>query len=449
VTSVPEVRYARNGEIALAYQVLGDGPVDLVYLPAFISNLEIVWEHPGYARFLNRLASFSRLIMMDRRGTGLSDRLSPQDLPPLEVLADDVRTVLDAAGSRRCALFGFSDAGTVCAMFAATYPERVTALVLFATAAVGVATEDFPWQWSESEWEAYFSELRSGWGTSAYADKVIPWFLPAHADDAATKRWWARLMRLSASPNSVEAIERIWHLTDVRPILSAIRSPTLVIHRTDDQIEVIGAGRDFADRIAGARFVELPGGDNSPWAGEQDAVLDEVEEFLTGRRHTPSIDRVLATVLFTDIVGSTERAAAMGDDRWGELLAEHHERVRTELERFRGREIHTAGDGFLATFDGPARAVLCARAIASGVRDLGIEIRAGVHTGEIELDGDEIRGIAVHIGARVAALAGASEVLVSSTVKDLVAGSGLAFEDAGEHELKGVPDHRRLYRVAG
>jgi class 3 adenylate cyclase len=444
---IPEIRYARNGDVALAYQVFGEGPIDLVFLPAFINNVEIAWESPQYARFLRRLSSFSRVIFMDRRGTGLSDRMSPADLPPLEVLMDDLSVVLDAVGSDHPALFGYSDAGCLCAMFAATYPDRVGALALYAVAAAGVAKDDFPWQWATDEWDSYFRELSSGWGTRGYADNVVPWFQPSLADDERHRAWWARFMRQAASPNSVEAIERIWHQIDVRPILPTIRVPTLVLHRTDDQIEVVEAGRDFAERIPGARFLELPGGDDAPWAGDQDRVLDEVEQFLTGKRHAPDVDRVLATVLFTDIVGSTEKAAALGDGRWGELLTLHHERVRTELDRFRGVEVNNAGDGFLATFDGPARAVRCAQGIAEAVRDLGIATRAGAHTGEIELDSNDVRGIAVHIGARIGALAGPSEVLVSSTLKDLVAGSGLTFEDAGEHELKGVPDRWRLYRV--
>ncbi len=447
MNDLPEIRYARNGDVALAYQVLGEGPIDLVFLSAFISNLEIAWEDPERARFLRRLSSFSRLILMDRRGTGLSDRMAPEDLPPLEVLMDDLTVVLDAVGSERTALFGFSDSGCLSAMFAATYPERVTALALFAVAAVGVATEDFPWQWTSQEWDDYFRDLRSGWGTRAYADEVVPWFWPSHAEDERYKDWYARFMRQSASPNSVEAVERIWHLIDIRPILPTISVPTLIMSRTDDQVEDLQAGRDFAERIPGARFVELPGGNNAPWAGDQDAVLDEVQEFPTGRRHIAEIDRVLATVLFTDIVGSTERAAALGDGKWGELLSVHHARVRAELERFRGKEIDTAGDGFFATFDGPARAVRCAKAVADAVNNLGIEVRAGVHTGEVELMDDAVRGIAVHVGARVGALAGPGDVLVSQTVKDLVAGSGLEFEDRGEHELKGIPDRWRLYRV--
>lgn len=444
---VPEIRYARNGDVALAYQVLGDGPIDLVFLPAFVNNIEIAWESPTYARFLRRLASFSRLIFMDRRGTGLSDRLSPSDLPPLEVLMDDLLVVLDAVGAERPALFAYSDAGCLCALFTATYPDRVSALALYAMSPSGAASDDFPWQWGDEEWDTYLRELADAWGTREYAERMVPYFHPSLVGDEQHTAWWARFMRQAASPNSAEALERLWREIDVRPILPSIRVPTLVLHRTDDRVEVVQAGRVVADKIPGARFVELPGGDDVPWTGERDDVLDEVEQFLTGKRHAPDIDRVLATVLFTDIVGSTERAARSGDRRWSDLLSAHHERVRVELERFHGREIDTAGDGFVATFDGPARAVRCGQAVAESVRELGIEIRAGVHTGEIELVDDDVRGLAVHIGARVGALAGPGEVLVSSTVRDLVAGSGLRFVDAGEHQLKGVPGSWRLFRV--
>jgi pimeloyl-ACP methyl ester carboxylesterase len=443
----PEVQYTRNGNIALAYQVLGDAPIDVVFQPGFIGNLDLMWEFPPYARFLRRLASFSRLIVTDRRGSGLSDRLSPEDLPPLEVLMDDLLVVLDEIGSERASLFGFSDAGCLCAVFAATYPERTNALALYDTAASGAVADGFPWQWSEETWSSYMDEMAAGWGTLAYAQKVVPWFNPSLAGDDRAARWWARFMRQAASPNSAVAIERMWHQIDVRPVLPTIQVPTLVLHRVEDVIEDVEAGRDMARRITGARFVELPGGDNAPWAGDQDQVLDEIEEFFTGVRRSASADRVLATVLFTDIVGSTERAAALGDTAWNELLEEHHSVVRRQLGAFRGDEVDTTGDGFLATFDGPARAVECGRAITSSVRELGIAVRAGVHTGEIERAGDQVRSIAVHIGARVMSLASASEVLVSQTVKDLVVGSGLVFEDAGEHELKGVPDRWRLYRV--
>ena len=444
---IPEVRYVRNGDVALAYQVFGEGPIDLVYLPAFINNIEIAWESPDYARFLRRLASFARVIFMDRRGTGLSDRMSPADLPPLETLMDDLRVVLDAADSNQAALFAYADAACLCALFAGTFPDRVRAQILFAVSAAGVASDDYPWQWDAEEWDVYYKGLAAGWGTQAYAEEVVPWFHPSLAGDVRHTNWWARFMRQSASPNAAEAIERIWQLIDIRPILPTISAPTLVIHRVDDRVERVEAGRDVASRIPGARLVELPGGDDSPWAGDQDAVLDEVERFLTGGRHVADVDRVLATVLFTDIVGSTTKAVDLGDEQWSEVLSRHDELVRAELERFRGREVDTTGDGFLATFDGPARAVRCAQAIAESVRDLGIAVRAGVHTGEVELDRDEIRGIAVHVGARIGALAEGNEVLVSSTVKDLVAGSGLRFEDAGTHELKGVPDRWHLFRV--
>jgi class 3 adenylate cyclase len=447
VIDIPDIHYVRNGGVALAYQVLGDEPLDLVYIPGFINNIDIAWDNPHYARFLRRLSSFSRLILMDRRGTGLSDRMSPEDLPPLEVLMDDLGVVLNAVGSKRTALFGAGDSGCLCAMFAATYPDRVAALALFGVSAAGTAAEDYPWQWSEGDWEEYFTELTTGWGTLAYAQKTLPRWHPSFAGDERMLAWWARFMRQAATPTSVEAIERIWHLIDIRPILPTIRVPTLVVHRADNPNERVEAGRDVADRIPGARFLELPGGDDAPWAGDQDAVLDAIEEFLTGRPHIAEIDRVLSSVLFTDIVGSTERAATLGDARWRELLEEHNRIVRTELERFRGMEVSTAGDGFFARFDGPARAAQCARAIGIALAPLGLEIRAGVHTGEVELMGADVGGIAVHVGSRVAALAGPSEILVSSTVKDLVAGSGLTFEDAGEQELRGVPDRWHLYRV--
>ena len=446
---IPEIRYARSGDVHIAYEVLGDGP-DLVYLPGFVNNIEIAWENRLVSRFLRRLASFSRLILMDRRGSGLSDRLSTPDLPPIETLAEDLLAVLDAVGSERTGLLAFSDAACVCALFAATYPERTSALALYATAAVGRAKPDFPWQWTEAEWDAYFEEMARGWGTEAYAERVVPWFNPSLAHDRGTIEWWARNMRLSASPTSAVAIERIWHEIDVRPILPTIRVPTLVMHRRDDAIEDVEAGRDLANHVPGARFVELPGGDNAPWAGDQDAVLDEVERFFRGMQEDDAdLDRILATVLFTDVVDSTRLAAELGDRAWHELLERHHTEVRSQLARYRGREISTAGDGFFAIFDGPARAVRCARSIVEGVESLGLQVRAGVHTGEVQvLDGD-VRGIAVHIGARVGALAGPSEVLVSRTVRDLVAGSGLTFEDRGDHELKGVPDRWRLYGVVG
>jgi class 3 adenylate cyclase len=446
--SVPDVHYAHNGDIALAYQIVGAGPLDLVFAPQWISNLEIIWENPLYSRFLRRLASFSRLLILDPRGTGLSDRLSPHDLPPLEILMEDLAVVMDAAGSKRAVLFGCGDSGSLCAIFAATHPERTIALIAYGTAARGTVTRDYPWAWTTEKWDSYLSALAQGWGSAAYGAETAAWITPSLADDADQRRWWIRMQRLAASPNAMAAIERIWSEIDIRPILPSIHAPTLILHRTGDPVEEIEAGRDLAKRIPGARFVELAGDDWPPWAGDQTAVLDEVESFVQGAREEEAeLDRVLATVLFTDIVGSTQRAAAIGDRRWRALLDAHNETVRAVLSRYRGREVDTARDGFLATFDGPARAVRCAQGIAQAVRTLGLEIRAGIHTGEIQLAGEDVRGIAVHIGSRVAALAGPGEVLVSSTVKDLVAGSGLVFEDRGVHELKGVPGEWRLYLV--
>jgi class 3 adenylate cyclase len=444
---IPETRYVHNGDIAIAYSITGEGPIDLVYVPGYISHVDYVWEGERSARFLRRLSSFSRLLLVDRRGTGLSDRLSPNDLPPLEIQMEDLLQVLDAVGSERPALFGFEAGAMLCAVFAATFPERTLATVLYSTAACGIRRPDYPWQWSEEEYRVYLERLWNGWGTQAYADEILRWAAPSLADDQGTRAWWARLQRLAASPSSALALERMWTHTDIRSALGSIQAPTLVAHRTGDAVEDIDAGRDVASRIPGARFVELPGIDCPPWGDDQDALLDAVEEFLTGAKHGPETDRVLATVLLTDIVGSTRKAAEVGDTAWKEMISTHDRRARTAIERFRGRYVNTTGDGMLATFDGPARAVRCARAIGEAVGDLDLEIRAGCHTGEVEVTGEGTHGIAVHIGARVAALAGPSEVLVSSTVKDLVAGSGLTFEDAGEHELKGVPDRWHLYRV--
>ena len=444
-----EIRYARNGNVALAYEIIGDGPIDLVCL-APANNLEIVWENPLFARYLRRLASFARVVLMDRRGTGLSDRFSPEDLPPLEDLVDDIGVVLDAMGSKRAVLFGFSDAGSQCAMFAATRPERVVGLILYASAACGVQRPDYPWQWSEEAWQSWLKDVETRYGTAQFSQEWLPSYLPSHVGDGRIERWMERHWRLAASPNSMLAIESVYNRhMDIRPLLPVIGIKTLVMHRTDDQIEPVGAGRYIADHIPAARFVELPGGDHFPWAGDQDALIDEVERFMGEVLDSEEVsDRVLATVLFTDIVESTEKASMLGDMAWTALLARHDELARGEIERFRGRYINTTGDGLLATFDGPARAVRCAKAIAETSRPLGLEIRSGCHTGEVELVGDDVQGLAVHIAARVAALAGASEVWTSSTVRDLTFGSGISFEETGEHELKGVPSPWRLFRVA-
>ena len=362
----PRSQYARNGDVALAYQVVGEGSIDLVFLPAFVNNIEIAWESPHYARFLRRLASFSRLIFMDRRGTGLSDRFSPSDLPPLEVLMDDLLVVLDAVGAERPALFGFSDAGCLCALFAATYPDRVSALALYAVAASGAASDDYPWQWGEDEWDAYMRELADGWGTLAYTERILPVFHPEMAGDEQHLAWMARFMRQAASPNSVEAIERLWHQIDVRPILPTITAPTLVLHRIEDQVEVIQAGRDVADRIPGARFVELPGGDDASWVGDPGrASWTRSSTSSPGRRHAPDArpgpgDRPVHRHRRLH----RARGPARGPRPGASSCPRTTSASAQQLERFRGREIDTAGDGFLATFDGPARAVRCGQAIA-------------------------------------------------------------------------------------
>jgi len=444
----PEIRYARNGDAAIGYAVIGAGPHDLVYLPPY-NNLDIVWENPLYERFLRRLSSFARVIVIDRRGTGVSDRYSPDDLPPLEELADDLAAVLDDIGAERAALFGFSDTGALCAMFAATRPERVSGLILYATAARGTQAPDYPWQWSEGEWQAYLSRTKAGWGTRKYAEDSLPFINPSLAGDQRMLAWWERFQRLSASPSALYAQERIFRELDIRRLLPAISVPTLVLHRAEDQVEPVGAGRYLASEIAGAEYVELPGADHFPWAGDQQSLVGEVERFVGRVRsdEQETFDRVLATILFTDIVDSTAQAAAIGDRRWDDVRKRHDWVTRGQLARFRGREVKTLGDGFLAVFDGPARAVRCAQAISDSLSRQGVELRAGLHTGEVETDGDDISGLAVTIGARVVALAGAGEILVSSTVKDLVVGSALSFEDRGVHHLKGVPDDWRLYAV--
>jgi class 3 adenylate cyclase len=442
----PEVRYVRRNGVSIAYEVFGEGP-DLLFVPGFVSNLEYQWHFRNTARFFERMARFARVIEVDRRGTGLSDRMSPRDLPPLEVLADDLLAVLDAVGSERPALAGYLDSCFQTAFFAATYPHRTSSLIIYGGTACGTQQPDYPWQWTTEQWETFLAEMAAGWGTDAYFRDLFAWSAPSVAEDEETLRQAISYWRLSADTSAAVTLERLYSQTDMRSILPTIHVPTLVLHRTRDPVEQIEGARYVAGHIEHAKLVELPGRDELPWAGDQDQVLEEIEEFLTGTRHPPDRDRVLATVLFTDIVGSTEMASAIGDRRWRELLELHHRAVRDEAAEFGGRVVDATGDGFLMTFDGPARAVRCGLAIAQAVTRLGLRIRAGVHTGEVELMGANIGGIAVHIGARIAALAGPSEVLVSSTVRDLVVGSGLLFEEAGERELKGVPGAWRLYRV--
>lgn len=433
-------RYAKNGDVHIAYQVVGDGPVDLVHTAGIWSNLEIMWEWPSYARYLERLASFSRLILFDLRGIGLSDRGS--EPPILELQADDVRAVMDAAGSESAVVFGGARGASAVMMFVASYPERARAVVLYAPVAKTIRSDDWPYGKSAEDQLAFFERMVAEVGTGDNLDLQGPSY------DARFKQWWARFERLVATKAAYLELARIFSELDIRRVLPAVQSPTLVIHRTDDRIVPVAQGRAVAERIPGARFVELPGIDHIPFLGDWERLVGEIEEFVTGTRSAPESDRVLATVLFTDIVGSTETAAALGDRSWKELLAEQRTVVRRQLEAFRGVERDTAGDGFMATFDGPARAIRCARAVVEGVRPLGIEVRAGVHTGECERLGDDLAGIAVHVAARVSGLAGPGEVLVTSTVKELVAGSGIGFEDLGMHALKGVPDEWRLLRVS-
>lgn len=438
---LPATRYARSGDVNIAYQVVGDGPLDLVLVPGWVSNVEHGWEEPRHAAFLNRLASFSRLILFDRRGTGLSDREGER--PTLEERMDDVRAVMDAVGSDRAALVGYRGGGPMCLLFAATYPDRTSALALYGSYARRLWAPDYPWGPTLEEHQPFFDRIQRAWGTDTHAELLAP----SAAQDDHFRQWWASYQRRSASPGAALAVARMNSEIDVRHLLPAIRVPTLILHRTDDPEIDVGGSRYMAKRIPRATYVELSGVDHLPWIGDAESVLDEIQAFLTGTRAVVEPDRVVLTILFTDIVDSTHHAAGLGDRRWRALLAEHDSAIRQELPRHRGVERTRTGDGFLATFDGPARAIRCADAIRAAMQPLGLAVRAGLHTGECELRDEEVGGIALHIGARVSARAGPGEILVSSTVKDLVAGSGIQFEDRGRHTLKGVPGVWRLYKV--
>ncbi len=437
----PKTRYARSGKVNIAYQVIGEGPFDLVYVPGWVSHIELCWEEPEHARFLHQLASFSRLIIFDKRGTGLSDRVPDDQLPPLETRMDDLRAVMDAVGSERAALFGFSEGGNMCMLFAATYPERTIALVTYSCFAKRIWSPDYPWAPTPEARAREYEEVEREWGN----EMDLAHYIPSKMHDREFAQRLATYYRNAASPSAAVALLRMNTQIDVRQVLPSIGVPTLVLHREGDRDVNIAEGRWLASQIPGARFVALRGDDHSPWSGDQDALMGEVQEFLTGIRSSPDIDRVLATVLFTDIVNSTEHMARVGDKAWKEWLGRHHAAARREIALFRGREINVAGDGFFATFDGPARGIRCALGIQQAARRIGLDIRAGLHTGEVELHDDSVAGIAVHIGARVAGVANAGETLVSSTVKDLVSGSGLQFEDRGPHTLKGVPGEWRLF----
>lgn len=438
----PETRYAKAPDgTSIAYQVAGDGPIDLVYATGIWSNLEMMWEQPLWARFLERLTRFSRLILFDMRGVGLSDR--GQAPPVLELQRDDVGAVMDAAGAEDGIVFGGARAASMAILFAATHPDRTKALILYAPSAKTVSTPDFPYGKSPEEQEAFFERFVRDTGTGRNVEHQAP----SMADDPSFVDWWARFERLVASPSAYEELGRILTDVDVREVLPAIHVPTLVIHRRDDPIILSRQASYVADHIEGARYVELTGADHVPFVGDADAILDEVEQFVTGHRPVPELDKILTTVLFTDIVDSTSKQAELGDRGWKDLIERHNAVVRELLSRYRGLEQDTAGDGFYVRFDGPARAIRCAQDITAAVHPLGIQIRAGVHTGECEVADGKCSGLSVSIASRVMTNAGPSEVLVSQTVKDLTAGSGIAFDDAGERELKGIPGRWRLYRV--
>ena len=434
------IQFARSDDVSVAYHVVGDGPVDIVYVQGAWSHLEVQWELPAYRRFCEMLGEFARVILFDKRGMGLSDRVA--GATPLDVRMDDIRAVMDAVGSESASLIGASEGGPLSMLFAAAHPERVDSLILMGAEVRERKDEQWPWgEATEEELEASMATIHESWGKPG---RFMEHFAPSQDATPWMVDWSACLQRNANTPSSAEAFQRMAFNIDVRDIVPSVRVPTLVLHSEGDRICHVENGRYLAREIPGARYVELPGADHLPWF-EPDRAIGEIREFLTGRRVALTPDRVLATVLFTDIVGSTDRAAELGDARWRMLLDAHNTLIRSELNRFRGVEVDTAGDGFLATFDGPARAIHCAHEIERVVRQLGLEVRAGVHTGEVERVGNDVAGIAVHIGARIAGLAGPGEVLVSGTVRDLVAGSGLAFVDRGMHQLKGVPGEWRVY----
>jgi class 3 adenylate cyclase len=442
MNEIPETKYARSGDVHIAYQVFGEGPMDVVTSPGWISHMEYQWEQPLLAHFLRRPTSYARVLLFDKRGTGLSDRTT--GVPTLEECMDDIRAVMDAEGSERAALVGHYDSGAHSAMFAATYPERTSALIIVGGYAKGARDETYPFGPDPAVTGMVAAAIHDEWGKGT----TVPVIAPSMAGDRAFAEFWGRYERLSASPGAAASLFQMMAEMDIRDILPNIQAPTLIIHRTDHPAVPIESARYLADHIPDARLVELPGTDALPYTPSGgDDVLDEIQEFLTGVREGPPSDRVLATVLFTDIVDSTKRASELGDSAWRELLDRHDAAVRRQLDRYRGIEVGTSGDGFVAMFDGPARAIQCALAVRDNLEPLGLDVRAGLHTGEIERSGAEVRGIAVHIGARVAALAGAGEVLASSTVKDLVVGSGIDFETRGSHALKGVPDEWRIFAV--
>jgi pimeloyl-ACP methyl ester carboxylesterase len=434
---LPKTRYAKSGNVHIAYQAFGNGDVDLVFVPGFVSNIEVYWDEPHFARWLRKLASFSRVITFDKRGTGLSDRL--EVLPTMDERMDDVRAVMDAAGSKRAAILGLSEGGSLATVFAAHYPERCRALVLW-----GAFAKFSSWFSTSEKLERFFDHVETDWGTGS---NIGVW-VPSKKDDPVFREWFAKRERASASPAAVVALMRMNMMIDISGILPYVRVPTLVVHRTNDTVVNVEGGRQLASNIPNARLLELPGIDHMPFFGDNaDQLTNGVIEFLTGVRPAIADERILATVLLTDIVGSTKHAEAMGDRCWRELLDTHNALFRRELTRFRGTEVKTTGDGFLATFDGPGRAIQCSLALIASIGSLGIEIRAGLHTGEVEFADSDVRGIAVHVAARVAALAGPNECLVTRTVKDLVAGADVSFLERGKRDLKGIAEAIDLFAV--
>jgi class 3 adenylate cyclase len=434
--------YADSGDLKIAYRTFGEGEIDLVVVPGFVSHVELIGEHPLPARFMRRLAGFARVIIYDKRGQGLSDR--PADPPTLEDSMDDLRAVLDAAESEKAVVVGVSEGGPMSMLFAATFPERVSSLILYGTYAKMVEGPDYPSGVPNSALDRWGDLMRQDWGGPV----GVHLWAPSMDDDPEFAEWWGRLLRQGTSPAGAIALVDLYRELDVRGVLSSISAPTLILHRSEDKIVRVEQARYLAENIREARYVELPGVDHLIWVGDQDAILAESEQFLLGSHRGPEPERALATVLFTDIVGSTEKAAELGDRRWRDLIERHDAIVRRQIQVHRGHEIKTMGDGFLATFDGPARAIRCATAVRDELAAIGIEIRVGIHTGEVELIGDDVGGMAVNIGARIGALAGGGELLVSSTVRELVVGSGLEFDDRGSHTLKGAPGEWRLFAVA-
>jgi class 3 adenylate cyclase len=441
--ALPETSFAKAGDLSIAYQVVGDGGVDVILIPQWLSNIEQYWDHPAAAYFLRRITSFSRLIMFDKRGTGLSDAVP--DTQTLEERMDDVLAVMDAVGSQRAVLFGPSEGGPMAALFAATYPERCISLILYGACARWLEADDYPEGRSPAVVAAYGKGWIEGWGSGASLRVLAP----SLSRDEAFRRWWGRFERHSVRPGMVKPIFETINRLDIRAVLPAIKVPTLILHRRGDRLIDVANARYLAGHIAGARYVELPGDDHIWFAGDADALLDEIEEFVTGSRGAHDPDRVLATVMFTDIVSSTEHAARLGDRRWHDLVSDHDELVSKQISVYRGRTIRSTGDGVFASFDGPARAIRCALSVVDAAGTLDVDIRAGLHTGECELAGNDLAGVTVHIGARIADLAAPSQVLVSGTVRDLVVGSNIAFQYQGVQSLQGVPGEWRLFKVDG